>query len=227
MIAYNKKQEQDNNFELEKQTKYSKVQMLRQYFLLSTNKIALLATLLALQILLTLFSKYAMGALVLFASAPYLKLEINYWVSAVVLISTNLFWGLIFTVASVWMRLLLGSEPVGLLSLMLVDGSAIIGFAIIFFIVKKVFIHSNKLEVFIKFEILFVILSSIFATLFGSLVAYVSNATFIFELYGQKPNPAILGITFLFTIIKLVINHTIFCLIYKRVKVLVKKLARA
>ncbi|WFQ96364.1 permease [Mycoplasma feriruminatoris] len=226
MITY--KEKQDNNFELEKSKKIKKVQSLRQYFLLSTNKVALLATLLALQILLTLFSKYVMGAIVLFASAPYLKLEINYWVSAVVLTATNLFWSLIFTIASVWMRLLLGSEPVGLLSLMIVDSSAIIGFAIVLYIFKKMFIMSNKSEVFAKFEVWFVVLASIIATLFGSLCAYISNSSFIFDLYGvPRPFEAILVITFSFTVIKLTLNHIIFCVVYKRVKVLVKKLVKA
>ncbi|CBW54611.1 ECF transporter S component [Mycoplasma mycoides] len=226
MITY--KEKKDNNLELQKDKKIKRVQSLRQYFLLSTNKIALLATLLALQILLTLFSKYVMGALVIFPSAPYLKLEINYWVSTVVLTATNLFWSLIFTVASVWMRLLLGSEPIGLLSLMLVDSSAIIGFATVFYIVKKMFIESNKSETFAKFEILFVVFASVIATLFGGLVAYISNATFIFDLYSiPKPFGPILAVTFMFTIIKLVVNHAIFCIIYKRVKVLIKKIIRS
>ncbi|AEM69032.1 ECF transporter S component [Mycoplasma putrefaciens] len=213
----------NNNKQLVKLTKQTKKAVWKQYFAISSSKVALLSMLLALEIVCTLFSKYVMGLIPIY---QFLVLELSYWVIAVVVISTNLFWASMFTLTAIFMRFILGSEPVGLLSMTLIDLSAVIVLSTSLFIIKRVHLTSNRYQRFLDYEIWWTMLACFISLVVASLVALITNYGFIFKLYNIpiETYKVYLPVTFGFTILKFTVNYTIFLIIFKRVSIILKQL---
>ncbi|EOA07229.1 Hypothetical protein, predicted transmembrane protein [Mycoplasma yeatsii 13926] len=203
-------------------TKQNWFSVWKNYFWPSSTRIATLSILLAIEIVCVLFSKYVMGIVRI---QGFLVLELNLWVFAVAAVATNFFWSSIFTLSSIWLRFAFGlSEPIGLLSLTFVDFGSIVALSLVLFIVKRIYFVSNKYEKYSNHEFKWIVIACLAAIAVGSLLAGITNYTFILKLYGT-PKESIKGftvLTFGFTILKLTINYAIFLVVYDRVKTILK-----
>lgn len=211
-----------NNPDLAFVTRQNWFSILKNYFWPTSTRIATLSILLSIEIVCVLFSEYVMGVVRI---QVFLVLELNLWVFAVAAVATNFFWSSILTLSSIWLRFAFGlSEPIGLLSLTFVDFGSIVALSLVLFIIKRIYFVSNKYEKYSNHEFKWIVIACLAAIVVGSLLAGITNYTFILKLYGT-PKESIKGftvITFGFTILKLTVNFIIFLIVYGRVKTILK-----
>ncbi|KNG79436.1 ECF transporter S component [Mycoplasma sp. HU2014] len=211
-----------NNPDLAFVTRQNWFSIWKNYFWPTSTRIATLSILLSIEIVCVLFSEYVMGIVRI---QVFLVLELNLWVFAVAAVATNFFWSSILTLSSIWLRFAFGlSEPIGLLSLTFVDFGSIVALSLVLFIIKRIYFVSNKYEKYSNHEFKWIVIACLAAIVVGSLLAGITNYTFILKLYGT-PKESIKGftvITFGFTILKLTVNFIIFLIVYGRVKTILK-----
>lgn len=189
--------------------------LLRDYFRLTTKKITLMAMLLALNFVLTIFSKYVLG---LAPIAGFFVLEISFVTILMFALINNFFYSFIFLEITIWLRLALGSEPIGLLAMNLVDGFFLIIFCFAVFCFKRIMVQkqsSNWMKKLFVFEI--IMLSVI--TLLTSAVAVLLNYSFLLQLYfpqwTKKEILTLLPIIFSLNIAKYFLNVFLYSLTFK------------
>ncbi|AUF83670.1 hypothetical protein CXP39_02575 [Mesoplasma syrphidae] len=195
---------------------------IKEYFNLSTKKISYLALLLALEILMSIFSKFVMG---LVPISGFFVIEVSFFVILIVLLMSNLFYAMIILQIGVWMRLILGSEPVGLIAMAIVDGTYLLFFAMFLFTSKFIIARvSNDIGSNQKKVLILTIFIGIFVALITSALALLINYLFILELYGIDQSikktfyPIIVSMTF----VKFIINLFLYLSIYKIALTLIK-----
>ncbi|WP_036268838.1 ECF transporter S component [Mesoplasma seiffertii] len=194
---------------------------IKEYFSLSTKKVTYLSLLLALEILMTIFSKFVMG---LIPVSGFFVIELSFFVILIILLMSNLFYAMLILQAAIWIRLALGSEPVGLIAMTLVDGSYLLIFACLLFICKFLIARfSNDLKGNQKKVLVLTIIIGIVSALFAAAIGLLINYAFILELYGIDKSakagfyPIIVSLTF----VKFIINLVLYLLTYKVVVTLI------
>lgn len=193
----------------------------QDYFRLSTKKITILAMILALNIVMTIFSKFVLG---LIPVMGFFVIEISFFTVLIFLMISNLFYSLIFLELTVWFRVLLGSEPVGLIAMNITDGIFLIFFAFLIFLFKVIAVRL-QITNFFKKLFYFEIIAGLLVILLTSGMAVLMNYWFILKLYGvhQDQIKGYLPLIFAFNILKYFINVLIYFGVYQPLMVLIKR----
>ncbi|ATZ16576.1 hypothetical protein JN01_0213 [Entomoplasma freundtii] len=188
------------------------------YFHLTTKKIVLMALMLALNIIMTIFSKYVLG---LAPIGGFFVIEISFFTVLLFLMMTNFFYTFIFFEITVWFRFLLGSEPIGLIAMNLIDGFFLVFFALSVFLFKKwevTFQVKNHLKKLFIFEIVAFIIISIITAGFAVLM----NWAFLLNWYLVPTSKGLLAMIFGLNIAKSAINGVLYFALYNVLIVLLK-----
>ncbi|PPE05266.1 ECF transporter S component [Williamsoniiplasma lucivorax] len=191
--------------------------IIRNYFALPVKKISLIAMILALNVVVSIFSKFVNFHFWFFV------LEVSFFTILIFLFFSNLFYTIIFIQIATWFRVLFGDEWVGLLAMDLIDCFFITLTATILFWAKFVMVRlqtSNILSKIFWVQIPLLILIILITAGFGTLL----NWWFLLSAYKVpvETRAGYLPIIFGLNIAKYAINVFIFILIYKPVLLLIK-----
>lgn len=126
---------------------------------------------LALNIVMTIFSKFVLG---LIPAMGFFVIEISFFTVLIFLMISNLFYSLIFLELTVWFRVLLGSEPVGLIAMNITDGIFLIFFAFLIFLFKVIAVRL-QITNFFKKLFYFEIIAGLLVILLTSGMAVLMN----------------------------------------------------
>ncbi|PPE04675.1 hypothetical protein EELLY_v1c03550 [Entomoplasma ellychniae] len=184
---------------------------IKNYFYLSTRQISLLSLLLAFEMVVVLISKFTLGFWII--GGAY-TIELAFFPIIFIALIFNWFYTSIIAVISVWFRTLLGSEPIGLISLTIADLSFLIVFCCLFYTFKKMFnllLSNNQI---LKYSF-WIFISGVIASVVSSLISLVCNYLFIFNLYNMPPTQWILWLGVLITNIKYLLNIAVCCYLFK------------
>lgn len=191
----------------------------RDYFKLTTKKIVLMALMLALNIVVTIFSRYVLG---LIPIAGFFVIEISFFTVLLFLMMTNFFYTFIFLEITVWFRFLLGSEPIGLIAMNLTDGFFLIFFALSIFLFKMWLVRFQIKNRFKKLFI-FEIVAYCVITVLTAAFAVLMNWAFLLDLYFVPVTKSILGLIFGLNIAKSAINGVFYFVLYNVCIILLKR----
>ncbi|AVN64636.1 MULTISPECIES: ECF transporter S component [Mesoplasma] len=202
-------------------------EVLKDTFKLNTRKIALLSMLFAIEILMTIISKVIMGLAIPMIVGVY-TIEISFFVILIIYLCSNYIYASILSITAIWFRLLLGSEPIGLLSMMISDTTFLTIFAISFFVLKKFiflkFIFKNQ----IKILIVLICFAGLISMIGSGFISMLCNDKFIFEMYylsddGSGYWKMLLWVGFGVTLAKYSINILLFASTLKVLLILIKQ----
>lgn len=197
--------------------------LIRDYFHLTTKKITLMAMLLTLNLVLTIFSKYVLG---LMPIAGFFVIEVSFVTILMFALINNFFYTFIFLELTIWLRLALGSEPIGLLAMNLVDGFFLIIFCFAVFCFKRVIVK-QKSENWIKKLFVFEVVVLSLIILLTSAFAVFINYSFILQLYfpqwTKKEATTLLPLIFALNIAKYFLNVFLYLLTFKPLVILARR----
>ncbi|ASZ09342.1 hypothetical protein CK556_03230 [Mesoplasma chauliocola] len=201
--------------------------VLKDTFKMSIRKIALLSMLFAIEIVMTIISKVVMGIAIPMIVGVY-TIEISFFVILIIYIASNYLYASIIMVCSIWFRLLLGSEPIGLLSMMISDLVFLTSFAIIIFFLKRFILFKFKFKNKNLIFLFLIIFTSIISMLVSGFISMLCNDSFIFAMYWlQNDNSGywemLLWVGFGVTIAKYVVNLILFISVFKVITILIKQ----
>ncbi|WP_338985434.1 ECF transporter S component [Spiroplasma endosymbiont of Diplazon laetatorius] len=210
--------------------------VMKDIFYLDIKKISLLSMLFAVEIFLTIFSKYAFGAIPI---ANFFTMEISFVGIMFIYISSNFIYASIFCAAANSLRIVLpfGSDPIGVLAMTLSDVSFLAFFAIFFFLLKKYWLFKVESDNQIKYYIAIIAVCGFVASFMSAFTSLVLNDLFIFEWYknvwpdtgkiiGDKGSAtwiSLLFIAFGVSLLKFAANLIIICLSIKTLVYLINK----
>ncbi|AVN65299.1 hypothetical protein CG002_02965 [Mesoplasma florum] len=202
-------------------------EVLKDTFKLNTRKIALLSMLFAIEILMTIISKVIMGLAVPMIVGVY-TIEISFFVILIIYLCSNYIYASILSITAIWFRLLLGSEPVGLLSMMISDTAFLTIFAVLFFILKKFIFLKFKFKNQIKILIALICFAGLISMIGSGFISMLCNDKFIFEMYylsddGSGYWKMLLWVGFGVTLAKYSINILLFASTLKVLLILIKQ----
>ncbi|AVN63954.1 hypothetical protein CG006_03175 [Mesoplasma florum] len=202
-------------------------EVLKDTFKLNTRKIALLSMLFAIEILMTIISKVVMGLAIPMIVGVY-TIEISFFVILIIYLCSNYIYASILSITAIWFRLLLGSEPIGLLSMMISDTAFLTIFAISFFILKKFIFLRFKFKNQIKILVLLICLAGLISMVGSGFISMLCNDKFIFEMYylsddGSGYWKMLLWVGFGVTLAKYSINILLFVSTLKVLLILIKQ----
>ncbi|AAT75934.1 putative permease [Mesoplasma florum L1] len=202
-------------------------EVLKDTFKLNTRKIALLSMLFAIEILMTIISKVIMGLAIPMIVGVY-TIEISFFVILIIYLCSNYIYASILSITAIWFRLLLGSEPVGLLSMMISDTAFLTIFAVLFFILKKFIFLKFKFKNQIKILIALICFAGLISMIGSGFISMLCNDKFIFEMYylsddGSGYWKMLLWVGFGVTLAKYSINILLFASTLKVLLILIKQ----
>ncbi|AGY41690.1 Substrate-specific component RibU of riboflavin ECF transporter [Mesoplasma florum W37] len=202
-------------------------EVLKDTFKLNTRKIALLSMLFAIEILITIISKVIMGLAIPMIVGVY-TIEISFFVILIIYLCSNYIYASILSITAIWFRLLLGSEPVGLLSMMISDTAFLTIFAVLFFILKKFIFLKFKFKNQIKILIVLICFAGLISMIGSGFISMLCNDKFIFEMYylsddGSGYWKMLLWVGFGVTLAKYSINILLFASTLKVLLILIKQ----
>ncbi|WP_100679739.1 ECF transporter S component [Mesoplasma tabanidae] len=202
-------------------------EVFRDTFRLNTRKVALLSMLFTLEILMTIISKVVMGIAIPMIAGVY-TIEISFFIILVIYLCSNYIYASILSIGAIWFRLLLGSEPIGLLSMMISDMTFLTLFAIIFFILKKLILLKTEFKNQIKIFIFLVCLAGLVSMVGSGFISMICNDKFIFNMYylsndGSGYWEMLLWVGFGVTLAKYIINIILFISTIKILFILIKQ----
>ncbi|WP_026389694.1 ECF transporter S component [[Acholeplasma] multilocale] len=190
--------------------------IIRDYFKLSTKKITVLAMLLAIEVVLTAVTGNIMRLIPL---NGFFVIEFSFFMILLILLATNLFYAMLIFLASTWMRMgITGAEPVGLIAMTITDGSFLLLFAFLIFLIKFFLVRTNNTREqnikFIKYSNIVILFVMVIVV---SGIGVLINWTFILSMYGipDEASGAMLWPIFGFNILKYSLNAIIYMSMYK------------
>ncbi|AUB31372.1 ECF transporter S component [Spiroplasma floricola] len=162
--------------------KYNWRLVLKDNFQLNIKKITLLSMLFAFEVLLTIFSKYVLGGLLIMG---FYSIEVSFFGILFIYLSSNIVYSAIINILVNSMRIVLplGSDPIGVVAMTLSDLSFLIAFAVVFFFLKRSLLFRVKENNKMKYYLWMIVISGILATLISASLSLLYNQTFIFEWY--------------------------------------------
>ncbi|AGR41952.1 ECF transporter S component [Spiroplasma diminutum] len=213
--------------------KYNWKLVFKDTFGLDIKRISLLSMLFALEIVITIISKYLMGALTIF---QFYTVEFSLIGILFIYLSTNWLYASIICIFSNFLRVILPapSDFIGVLAMTLSDISFLITFAIVFLILKKIILFKVKKDNQIRWYITIIVLSGIIAMISSAFLSMLANHYFIFDMYntlypGIMPEKnSVLWISYLWSgfivsVIKFTINVFTFSFFIKLLVNLINK----
>ncbi|WP_339021445.1 ECF transporter S component [Spiroplasma endosymbiont of Atherix ibis] len=213
--------------------KYNWRLVLKDNFQLNIKKITLLSMLFAVEIILTIFSKYVIGGLLIMG---FYTIELSFFGILFIYLCSNIVYSTIINILVNFMRIALplGSDIVGVVAMTLSDLSFLIAFAVIFFFLKRTLLFRAKSHNKMKYYLWIIVISGILATFISASLSFLYNQTFIFEWYRtfypslipQKNSVlwfSILFVGFGVTIAKFICNLLLFTISVKIIVNLINK----
>lgn len=187
----------------------------RNYFYLSIKNIVLMGMFLSLNIVLTLFSHYVFGLIPILG---FFVIEISFVSILAFALINNFFYTLIFLEITIWLRLILGSEIIGLIAMNLFDGLFLIIFVFANYIFKKI-IKNKPVKNWINNFFVYEIVISIFIILIVSGIAILVNYQFLMPIYfpmiEKNKTLKLLPIIFGLNVLKYTINYVFYLMTFK------------
>jgi riboflavin transporter FmnP len=191
-------------------------EQLKKYFSFTTYRITLLSVMIALNIVMAVFSKFVMGLIPIF---DFLVVEVTFFVYLIVAFSINTFYSAIMIVICTWIRLpILDDEWVGLIAMTLSDEFQLIFIMIFVFLFMKII----KIDDFQKKVFVVYIISILLAILLNSALNDAWNYWLTLPLYKKMYGLDLssvmseyLAVVFGFNILKYSINCIIFLMLLK------------
>ncbi|ATQ35755.1 hypothetical protein MENTO_v1c06230 [Mesoplasma entomophilum] len=196
-------------------------------FRLNIRKLALLSMLFAFEILMTIISKIIMGIAIPMIVGVY-TIEISFFVILIIYLCSNYLYASILSISAIWFRLLLGSEPIGLLSMMISDMVFLTIFAIVFFFLKKFILLRFEFKNQIKVFAYLISIGGLISMFASGFISMLCNDTFIFNMYYLSDSDSgywnmLLWVGFGVTLAKYVINIILFISTIKVLFILIKQ----
>ncbi|QHX36486.1 ECF transporter S component [Spiroplasma sp. BIUS-1] len=171
----------NHKYDFSELNKYNYKEVLKDTFKLDIKRVSILAMLFALEIVLTVINKYTLG----FLTLGFFTIEVSFVGVLFIYLSSNILYASLLGVLANCLRLALGSDPVGILIMSLLDVTFLIFFATIFFFLKKYWLLKVKSKNQIKYYIAIIVITGLIATFITSGFALLYNDTFIFEMYRK------------------------------------------
>ncbi|QGS51711.1 hypothetical protein [Spiroplasma tabanidicola] len=199
----------------------------RKYFKLTPYKIAILATVLALNIVLSAFSAFALTPLVI---GGFLRVEISFLTYIIAWKLVNGFYSLLLVIPATWLRYVgvdPNAEPIGLLTMNLSDLFALSFFILVSNLLNMKKEHTGKMKIYIKY-IFAAVVVSISTGFFNILI----NFTFILDMYSEYMGVEAIkalktysfaSVLIFFNFIKYVTNFWLFLTFYETINIIYKK----
>ncbi|ATZ21113.1 ECF transporter S component [Mesoplasma coleopterae] len=196
-------------------------------FRLNIRKVALLSMLFAFEILMTIISKIIMGIAIPMIVGVY-TIEISFFVILIIYLCSNYLYASILSISAIWFRLLLGSEPIGLLSMMISDMVFLTIFAIVLFFLKKLILLRFEFKNQIRVFAYLICVAGFISMLVSGFISMLCNDSFIFNMYYLSDNDSgywnmLLWVGFGVTLAKYVINIILFISTIKILFILIKQ----
>ncbi|AXK51424.1 hypothetical protein [Spiroplasma alleghenense] len=204
--------------------RYQKINW-NKYFKLTSLRVSFLALILALNIVLAVFSKFVLG-LIQIPPVTFLVLELTLITYFILLYVINLFYTIVFIFLATWMRFFIGDEPIGMLAMNLIDIVSVLTFWIVNFLVYKLVIGYIKTQ---KQHLITLYISQGTAGLFAAFAAagfgVLINWAFLLKLYGvpEESRDYLLIPILIFNFVKIVINLIIYLSIFYAIDLLFKR----
>ncbi|QBQ07497.1 ECF transporter S component [Spiroplasma gladiatoris] len=199
----------------------------KTYFKLTPYKVSILGVIVALNILLSLISVYALAP---FTMAGFLRVEISFLTYLIAWKLVNGFYALLIITPTTWLRYAgidPNAEPIGMTSMNLSDLFALATFIGLSFIFQLKNDEVGKM----KFHIKFIFVAILVSLLTGVWNIFL-NFSFILDLYStyfgveaiqNLKNWAFAGLLIFFNLIKYVVNFWLFLTFYETIKIIYKK----
>ncbi|ATZ18267.1 ECF transporter S component [Mesoplasma melaleucae] len=202
-------------------------EVFKDTFKLNIRKIALLSMLFAIEIIMTIISKVIMGIAIPMIVGVY-TIEISFFVILIIYLCSNYIYASILSISAIWFRLLLGSEPIGLLSMMISDMFFLTIFAIVLFILKKFILFKFNFKNQITILIYLICIAGLISMIGSGFISMLCNDKFIFNMYylhddGSGYWTMLLWVGFGVTIAKYIINILLFISTIKVLLILLKQ----
>jgi riboflavin transporter FmnP len=182
------------------------------YFRIDTKRITILAMMVAMNVVMMFFSKYVLGLIPIY---NFLVVEVTFFTYLIMLIVTNEFYTLIIIGICSWLRIpAVNDEWVGVLSMNIIDGVAILIIAALYRLLFKALRIDNKTK---KTYVAMSIALGV-GTIAIAAVAVGMNVALSLPLYNKMYGinftghalTVYLAVVFGFNILKFTINSLIF-----------------
>lgn len=202
--------------------------VMKDTFKLNARRIALLAMLYAIEIIMTIISKFVMGMAIPMILGVY-SIEISFFVILIIYLCSNYLYASFLSITAIWFRFLLGSEPIGLLSMMISDMVFLTIFVLVLFPLKKFVLFKFNFKNQIRTLVYLICISGLISMIGSGFISMLCNDKFIFGMYYLSDDGSgywniLLWAGFGVTIVKYVINILLFIFTIKILLILVNQL---